>query len=164
MAADAKLMRFGLWRSLASALAWGARGREFKSPQPDQIPQRLTNPKGSESLSLASTWSPKWAPADAGLPSGLSYLSRSLSLSSSTETRHSRHLCLKLLMALSQSLSGKSVFPTRHPTKRRPKPDNPRETCHHTRSGSSSGNVRCIPVGAVARVLLKRRIHCALLH
>ena len=58
MAPDAKLVKFGLWRSLASALAWGARGREFKSPQPDQIPQRLTNPRGSGSLSLASNWSP----------------------------------------------------------------------------------------------------------
>jgi hypothetical protein len=27
---------FGLWRSLASALAWGARGPGFKSRQPDQ--------------------------------------------------------------------------------------------------------------------------------
>ena len=29
--------RIGLWRSLASALAWGARGPELKSRQPDQI-------------------------------------------------------------------------------------------------------------------------------
>src|SRR6185503_6887062 len=27
---------FGAWRSLASALAWGARGRRFKSCRPDQ--------------------------------------------------------------------------------------------------------------------------------
>ena len=27
----------GLWRSLVSALDWGSRGREFKSPQPDNI-------------------------------------------------------------------------------------------------------------------------------
>ena len=27
----------GPWRSLASALAWGARGPEFKSRRPDQI-------------------------------------------------------------------------------------------------------------------------------
>ncbi len=27
----------GAWRSLASALAWGARGREFKSPRSDQL-------------------------------------------------------------------------------------------------------------------------------
>ena len=26
---------YGLWRSLVSALDWGSRGREFKSPQPD---------------------------------------------------------------------------------------------------------------------------------
>jgi hypothetical protein len=32
----------GLMRSLASALAWGARGPGFKSRQPDQIPQLLT--------------------------------------------------------------------------------------------------------------------------
>jgi hypothetical protein len=32
----ARIEQIGLWRSLASALAWGARGREFKSPQPDQ--------------------------------------------------------------------------------------------------------------------------------
>ena len=35
--------KFGPWRSLASALAWGARGPEFKSRRPDQIPQRLTD-------------------------------------------------------------------------------------------------------------------------
>src|SRR5471030_1815931 len=29
----------GLWRSLVSALDWGSRGREFKSPQPDAKPQ-----------------------------------------------------------------------------------------------------------------------------
>jgi RNA polymerase sigma-70 factor (ECF subfamily) len=34
---------FGPWRSLASALAWGARGPEFKSRRPDQIPQRHTH-------------------------------------------------------------------------------------------------------------------------
>jgi hypothetical protein len=27
----------GLWRSLVSALDWGSRGREFKSPQPDAV-------------------------------------------------------------------------------------------------------------------------------
>jgi hypothetical protein len=30
---------FGPWRSLASALAWGARGPGFKSRRPDQIAQ-----------------------------------------------------------------------------------------------------------------------------
>src|SRR5437870_10994123 len=30
------LSPFGLWRSLVSALDWGSRGREFKSPQPDK--------------------------------------------------------------------------------------------------------------------------------
>jgi hypothetical protein len=32
----ATIVCFGLWRSLASALAWGARGPGFKSRQPDQ--------------------------------------------------------------------------------------------------------------------------------
>src|ERR1035441_3558802 len=41
--------RFGPWRSLASALAWGARGPEFKSRRPDQIPQRLTDTNPSDS-------------------------------------------------------------------------------------------------------------------
>ena len=35
-------LNIGLWRSLASALAWGARGPGFKSRQPDQTLQRLT--------------------------------------------------------------------------------------------------------------------------
>jgi hypothetical protein len=34
----------GPWRSLASALAWGARGPGFKSRRPDQTFQRLTDP------------------------------------------------------------------------------------------------------------------------
>src|SRR5579884_2614922 len=33
----------GPWRSLASALAWGARGPGFKSRRPDQITQTLTD-------------------------------------------------------------------------------------------------------------------------
>src|ERR1700726_3702715 len=32
-----RMKKFGPWRSLASALAWGARGPEFKSRRPDQI-------------------------------------------------------------------------------------------------------------------------------
>src|SRR5579884_3003575 len=32
----------GPWRSLASALAWGARGPGFKSRRPDQIPHLRT--------------------------------------------------------------------------------------------------------------------------
>src|SRR5437868_5475717 len=39
-AADGRLVKFGLWRSLASALAWGARGPGFKSRQPDQNPSK----------------------------------------------------------------------------------------------------------------------------
>lgn len=30
------MMVIGAWRSLVSALPWGGRGREFKSPRPDQ--------------------------------------------------------------------------------------------------------------------------------
>jgi hypothetical protein len=30
-----KILPYGAWRSLASALAWGARGRRFKSCRPD---------------------------------------------------------------------------------------------------------------------------------
>src|ERR1022692_1704310 len=54
---------FGPWRSLASALAWGARGPEFKSRRPDQIPERLTDSRRSEGGVLASIWSPKWTPS-----------------------------------------------------------------------------------------------------
>ena len=39
---DATLDKFGLWRSLASALAWGARGPGFKSRQPDHTVPILT--------------------------------------------------------------------------------------------------------------------------
>ena len=35
-------LQIGPWRSLASALAWGARGPGFKSRRPDQSLQRLT--------------------------------------------------------------------------------------------------------------------------
>jgi hypothetical protein len=55
--------QFGPWRSLASALAWGARGPEFKSRRPDQIPQRLTTETFLASRVLASNWSPKRTPA-----------------------------------------------------------------------------------------------------
>ena len=58
----ARLDKFGLWRSLASALAWGARGPGFKSRQPDQIPQRLTASRPSQTPSVESNWSPKWTP------------------------------------------------------------------------------------------------------
>src|SRR5690349_20386229 len=43
--AGVRLERFGPWRSLASALAWGARGPGFKSRQPDQFsPGEPSNP------------------------------------------------------------------------------------------------------------------------
>ena len=32
-----EIENYGGWRSLASALEWGSRGREFKSLSPDQI-------------------------------------------------------------------------------------------------------------------------------
>ena len=32
-----QVVAHGLWRSLVSALDWGSRGREFKSPQPDVV-------------------------------------------------------------------------------------------------------------------------------
>ena len=53
----------GSWRSLASALAWGARGPEFKSRRPDQIPQRVTVQTFIENYVSESQWSPKWTPA-----------------------------------------------------------------------------------------------------
>ena len=33
--AEVSWPRYGLWRSLVSALVWGTRGRRFKSSQPD---------------------------------------------------------------------------------------------------------------------------------
>src|ERR1700686_2685632 len=60
--------KFGLWRSLASALAWGARGPGFKSRQPDQIPQRLTESTASFGGVLESNWSPKWVPGRQASP------------------------------------------------------------------------------------------------
>ena|ERR1017187_626029 len=50
--------RFGPWRSLASALAWGARGPEFKSRRPDQIPQRVTDTNPPQTCGWESNWSP----------------------------------------------------------------------------------------------------------
>ena len=35
-AAEVSWPRYGLWRSLVSALVWGTRGRRFKSSQPDE--------------------------------------------------------------------------------------------------------------------------------
>ena len=59
--------RFGPWRSLASALAWGARGPEFKSRRPDQIPQRLTDTNPYQTCGLESNRSPN-ADTGASLP------------------------------------------------------------------------------------------------
>src|ERR1019366_2094920 len=44
-------------------LAWGARGPEFKSRRPDQIPQRVTDISPPQSSGLESNWSPN---VDAG--------------------------------------------------------------------------------------------------
>ncbi len=47
----------GLWRSLVSALDWGSRGREFKSPQPDhKCPgqrREIIPPKSAYALAVA---------------------------------------------------------------------------------------------------------------
>ena len=45
-------------------LAWGARGPEFKSRRPDQIPQRLTTKAFITDCVLESSWSPKRTPAE----------------------------------------------------------------------------------------------------
>src|SRR5438067_3061992 len=57
-----KSTNIGPWRSLASALAWGARGPGFKSRRPDQIPQRLTLRGLHYNHGLAPKFSPKWTP------------------------------------------------------------------------------------------------------
>ena len=44
---------------VSGLLVWGARGPEFKSRRPDQIPQRLTDSRPSPASSLESNWSPK---------------------------------------------------------------------------------------------------------
>jgi hypothetical protein len=58
-AASAKVAGLGC----SGALAWGARGPEFESRRPDQIPQRLTDSE----LPKLCVWSPfgvqKWTPA-----------------------------------------------------------------------------------------------------
>ena len=38
--AEVSWPRYGLWRSLVSALVWGTRGREFKSRRSDHFPFR----------------------------------------------------------------------------------------------------------------------------
>src|ERR1017187_7497698 len=56
---------FGPWRSLASALAWGARGPEFKSRRPDQTSLQHTAKAFIENYVLESNWSPNPACGDA---------------------------------------------------------------------------------------------------
>jgi hypothetical protein len=53
---------FGLWRSLASALAWGARGPGFKSRQPDQISYRLSQLKSETYVVESNLESIPWTP------------------------------------------------------------------------------------------------------
>ena len=58
----------GLWRSLASALAWGARGPEFKSRQPDQIPHTLTDSRPPQ----GAVWSPSGVQVESRTDSAVS--------------------------------------------------------------------------------------------
>src|SRR5215472_2433746 len=50
--------RFGPWRSLASALAWGARGPGFKSRRPDQSTHTLTGRQPQTPSSTGSKLGP----------------------------------------------------------------------------------------------------------
>src|SRR5438067_9405157 len=45
-----KSTNIGPWRSLASALAWGARGPGFKSRRPDQLFQTLPDSNGGSQI------------------------------------------------------------------------------------------------------------------
>ena len=112
------------------ALAWGARGPEFKSRQPDQIPQRVTDKGPSSGGLLESKWSPK---RDAGLfASGrkvavaswcfLSALN-SPELSTPRETRQTRQFASNSLIMLIKCVSGSPRNPTTNPTYCPRKPD-----------------------------------------
>ena len=52
------LIAFGPWRSLASALAWGARGPGFKSRRPDQSTHTLTGRQPQTASSTGSKLGP----------------------------------------------------------------------------------------------------------
>src|SRR5437870_6177692 len=56
------LSPFGPWRSLVSALDWGSRGREFKSPRPDRI-EKGGRMSGSEPESPAGAGPRSQGPA-----------------------------------------------------------------------------------------------------
>src|ERR1035441_4799636 len=101
------------------ALAWGARGPEFKSRQPDQIPQRVTNERPSSGGFLQSNWSPK-------LDGGLGTFARvvttvfrplnSLGLSPPNKTRQTRQFVPNYMIANGKRLSGRPKNPTTNPT------------------------------------------------
>jgi hypothetical protein len=114
---------FGPWRSLASALAWGARGPGFKSRRPDQIPQRLTDTTFPSSGVLESNWSPKWTPAFAHASRHrIKVLLRSGSLPP-IKTRHFRQIEPNPFIPEGELMSGSRNFPTSNPTNRGQKPD-----------------------------------------
>ncbi len=48
--AEVSWPRYGLWRSLVSALVWGTRGRRFKSSQPDSDVVRHQRWRTTQSL------------------------------------------------------------------------------------------------------------------
>jgi hypothetical protein len=92
-------------------LAWGATGPEFKSRQPDQIPQRLTNLRRSRDLRLESNWSP--SPGFRRLLSvPIEDPSISCRLSAPSKTRHFRHFLPNRLILFTKPVSGSSE--TRH--------------------------------------------------
>ena len=55
-AAEVSWPRYGLWRSLVSALVWGTRGRRFKSSQPDTNVILLLL-EGDHIAALVANWS-----------------------------------------------------------------------------------------------------------
>ena len=108
--------RIGPWRSLASALAWGARGPEFKSRRPDQIPQRLTDTNPPQTCGLESNWSPNPGLRRLRFTSTPNNGSNSLGLSPPTRTRQTRHVGDKPLIPQGRSMSGSPKKPAINPT------------------------------------------------
>ena len=89
-----------------TALAWGARGPEFKSRQPDQIPQRLTDSGPVRRSALESNWSPNRglrALIFAHLRRARFSLAKSSGLSPPIKTRQTRHLAPNLLMLIGRA-------------------------------------------------------------
>jgi hypothetical protein len=110
------MCNIGPWRSLASALAWGARGPEFKSRRPDQSFQRLTGPGPSQCLRLESNWSPNPGLRRLRFPSTPNNGSNSLGLSPPMRTRQTRHFGDKPLIPQGRSMSGRPKKPAINPT------------------------------------------------